>query len=222
MPLRFCAGRGWRGPRAIIFIGGVGQLSAGILAERRRAHETMFRRRRRKKGVRRGSGVPYRHSHFGVPPCANVRCCSPHGVGVSAVSRHHAALCAVVIIVPSMETTVVGARTLNRRAILPRIRVLLQRKHVSSARRGQHGPQLLDFSHILRLTIRAKESGRCLGLKSSSCEMTWRRRTLPVAPCRLALILAFLLFTAVKVRGQAFGCRCQGPTGKWGSACQLN
>jgi hypothetical protein len=182
----------------------------------------MFRRGRRKKGVRRWSGVPYRHSHFGISPCANVRCRSPHGVGVSAVSCHHVALCAVVVIVPAMETTVVRARSLSRRVILCRIRVLLQRKRVGSARRGHHGPQLLDFSHILRFKIRAKESGRCLGLKSSSCEMTWHRRTLPAAPCRLALILAFLLFTAVKVRGQAFGCRCQGPTGKWGSACLLN
>ena len=185
-------------------------------------NRTMFRRGRRKKGVRRGSSVPYRHSHFGVSLCANVRCRSPHGVGVSAVSRHHAALCAVVVIVPAMDTTVVRARTLSRRAILCCIRVLLQRKSVGSARRGQHGPQLLDFSHILRLTIRAKESGRCLGLKSSSCEMTWRSRTLPAAPCRLALILAFLLFTAVKVSGQAFGCRCLGPTGKRGGACLLN
>ena len=36
---------------------------------------------------------------------------------VSAVSRHHAALCAVVVIVPAMETTVVRARTLSRRPI---------------------------------------------------------------------------------------------------------
>ncbi len=35
MPLRYCAMKGWRGPRAVIFIGGVGQLSTGILAERR-------------------------------------------------------------------------------------------------------------------------------------------------------------------------------------------
>ncbi len=144
--------------------------------------------------MRRGSGVPYRHSHFGVPPCANVRCCSPHGVGVSAVSRHHAALCAVVIIVPFMDTTVVGARTLNRRAILPRIRVLLQQKHVSSARRGQHRPQLLDFSHILRLTIRAKEKWAVFGLEiqllrndlalpnSASC---------PMSPCPDSCLSAF-------------------------------
>jgi hypothetical protein len=32
MPLRHIAGRGWRGPSAIIFIGVLGQLSAGILA----------------------------------------------------------------------------------------------------------------------------------------------------------------------------------------------
>ena len=101
------------------------------------------------------------------------------------------------------------------------MRMLLQKKRVCVARCGQHGPQLLDFSHILRLTIRAKESGRCLGLKSSSSEMTWRTRALPAASCRLALILAFLLFTAFKVRGKAFGW-CQGPTGERGSACLLN
>jgi hypothetical protein len=57
MPLRYVAGRGWRGPRAVIVIGGVGQLSAGILAERRREHKTMLRRGRRKKGVRRLSAL---------------------------------------------------------------------------------------------------------------------------------------------------------------------
>jgi hypothetical protein len=34
----------------------------------------MFRRVKRKKGVRRGSSEPYRHSHFGVSPCANMCC----------------------------------------------------------------------------------------------------------------------------------------------------
>jgi hypothetical protein len=73
MPLRYVAGRGWRGPRAVIVIGDVGQLSARILAEIRREHRKVFRRGRRKRGVRRGSGVPYRHSYFGVSPCAHMR-----------------------------------------------------------------------------------------------------------------------------------------------------
>ena len=34
MPLRYCAMRGWHGPHAVIVIGGFGQLSAEILAER--------------------------------------------------------------------------------------------------------------------------------------------------------------------------------------------
>jgi hypothetical protein len=53
-----------------------------------------------------------------------------------------------------MEITVVRARTMCRRAVLRRIRF-------GSIRRGQHGPQFLDSSHMRRLTIRAKESGRC-------------------------------------------------------------
>jgi hypothetical protein len=107
MLLRYVAGRSWRGPHAVIVIGGVGQHSAGILAERGRAQKTMFRGGRRKKGVGRGSGVPYRHSHFGVSPCAHMRCSGPYGDCVPSVSRHHTALCAVVVIIPAMKATVV-------------------------------------------------------------------------------------------------------------------
>jgi hypothetical protein len=71
---------------------------------------------------------------------------------------------------------------------------------------------LLDFSHILRLTIRAKESGRCLGLKFSPCKTTWRRRSGPIAPCcfRPLLPFAIVLFALV-----AFDCWGRGSTGKW-------
>ena len=86
LPLRYCAMRGWQGPHAVIVIGGFGQLSAEILAERGGAHKTLMRRSNRNKNVRRGSGEPYRHPHFGVPPCANMRGCSPHVVRVPAVS----------------------------------------------------------------------------------------------------------------------------------------
>jgi hypothetical protein len=164
MPLTYVAGRSWRGPRAVIVIGGVGQLSAGILAERRRAHKTMFRRSNREKGVRRGSGEPHRHSHFGVSPCAHMRCRSPHGViqCICGLSPSRGTLCRCGHCSShgdhSSESEDVEPKT-----HLCHIRVLLQQKCVGSARHGQHGPQLLDFSHIFRLTIRAKESGRCLG-----------------------------------------------------------
>jgi hypothetical protein len=97
--------------------------------------------------------------------------------------------------------------------------VLLQKKCVIRARRVEHGPQLLDFSHKRRLTIRAKESGRSLGLKSSPCKMTWCSRILPVPPCRRRLLLAFLLFAAVKVRVALLG---QGSAGKGGGSSLLN
>jgi hypothetical protein len=103
---------------------------------------------------------------------------------------------------------------------LYRIRVLLQEKNVGSALCADDGPQLLDFSHIFRLTIRAKESERCLCLKSSSCKMTWRSRRLPVAPCRLGLLLVFCLCTTVRVRCRAFGCRGEGPA-REGSCASL-
>ena len=152
MPLRYFAVRGWRGPRAVIVIGGACQLSAGILAEKRRAHKTMIRRNSGEKGVRRGSGEPYRHSDFWIAPCAHMRCRCSHCVSEPAIARHPAALWPIVVIVPTMETTVVGSRTLSRGAILCCIRVLVQEKSIARARSGQHGPQLLDFSHILRLT----------------------------------------------------------------------
>ena len=152
----------------------------------------MIRRNNGGKSVRRGSGEPYRHSDFRIAPCAHMRCRSPHCVSELGISRHYTTLFSIVAVVPTMETTVVGSRTLCRRAILCCIRVLLHKKRMIRARRVEHGPQLLDFSHILRLTIRAKESGRSLGLKSSSCKMTCCSRSLPVPPCSRRLLLTFL------------------------------
>jgi hypothetical protein len=206
----------------MIVIGGVGQLSTVIPAWGRMADKTIVSRGNRKKGVRRGSGVPYRHAHFGVSPCAHMRCGGLHDVCVPRVSRYLTAFSAIVVVVPAMKSTVMGTRTRSRRAILCRIRVLLQEKSVGSALCADEGPQLLDFSHIFRLTIRAKESGRCLCLKSSSCKMTRSSRRLPVALCRLGLLLAFCLCATVRVRCRAFGCRGQGPTREGSCASLLN
>jgi hypothetical protein len=211
MPLRYVAGRGWRGPRAV------------ILAEKRRAHKTMFRRSNRGKSVRRGSGEPYRRSYFGVSPCAHIHALSQPAWRQCTCglvpSRGILCRCDHCSSHEDHSSEIEGVEPKSH---LCRIPALLHQKRVGSARRGQHGPELLDFSHIFCLTIRAKESGRCLGLKSSSCEMTWRRRILPAAPCRLGLLLAFLLGTVVKVSCRAFGCRGQGPAGKRSGASLLN
>ena len=92
MPLRYWAMRGWQGPHAVIFIGGHGQLSAEILAERGGARKTMIRRSNRNKNVRRGSGEPDRRTDFRVAPCALMRCCSLHCGGELGIARHAAAL----------------------------------------------------------------------------------------------------------------------------------
>jgi hypothetical protein len=213
MPLRYVAGRGWRGPRTVIVIGGVGQLSAGILAERRRAHKTMFRRSNREKGVRRGSGEPYRHSTANAFSLQQHAYAAQNGSSAQRPRSHlhgwnndHNGTECRVMARDRRYTDAMRAATTHVGMVRS---CWISATHV--ARRGQHGPQLLDFNHIFRLMIRAKESGRCLGLKSSSCEMTWRRRTLPAAPCRLALILAFLLFTAIKVRGRPLGAGVRAP-----------
>ena len=106
--------------------------------DRRGAHKTMIRIRRNNggKNVRRGSDEPYRHSDFRIAPCAHVSCRSPHCGSEPLISRHPAALCPIVVIVPTMETTVVGSRTLRRGAILCCIRVLLQEKSIARARSG--------------------------------------------------------------------------------------
>ena len=81
MPLRYCAMRGWQGPHAVIFIGGFGQLSAEILAERGGAHKTLIRRINRDKNVRRGSGEPYRRTDFRIAPLC------PHALSQPSLRR---------------------------------------------------------------------------------------------------------------------------------------
>ena len=166
-------------------------------------------RGRRRKGPRGGAHVTDRRSNLRVASGAYVSGYSPQCCGAGGVFRHGLALRTVVVVVPPVTPAVVRARANCRGAILHCVCVLLHNKCVLRVVQGGPGLELLNFCHILRLTILAKESGRCLGLKCASSQMGCLSRVVPVAPLALWLTLRSALGATVRV---GFGCRCVGPT----------
>ena len=135
-------------------------------------------------------------------------CCSAHGRRVSLVAGHSAALGAIVVVVPTMHSTIMRARTRSRGAILLCSIHVLHRKCILCVADVQPSLEAFDLGQIPRLTIRVKESGRCLGLKDASGQMSCRSLVGPAAPLALLLTLDFL--ASVRVRRRGFG--SDGPT----------
>ncbi len=70
-----------------------------------------------------------------------------------------------MVVVPPMTTAVMRAWANRSGDILHCVCMLLQQKSVLSVVQGEPCLEALNFCQELRLTILAKESGRCLGLK---------------------------------------------------------
>ncbi len=117
------------------------------------------------------------------------------------------------VILPVKSTIKLTRAEKNRRAILvPRI--LRSSKNVFRSCRGRHDRVTsLNFRHIRRLAILAKESGWCLGLVKSPSEMRWKRqlpRAGPGVPVGLATFGGFaLLLATIRVRLGRSSC-CPG------------
>ncbi len=141
-----------------------------------------------------------------VPTC--VACRRTHGRSESLVAGHSATLDAVVVIVPPMQSAVVGTRTIFRVAILLCSMHMLHGKNMLRVADVQPGLEAVDRGQIFRLTIRVKESGWCLGLIDASSQMSCRSHIGPAAPLTLWLTLYFLAL--VRVRRWGFG--SNGPT----------
>jgi hypothetical protein len=146
-----------------------------------------------------GTNKAYRNAHLGVTPRANMCCRRAHGQRESLVATFGT----VVAIVPPMQATVVETRTIFRGAILLRCIHVLHGKCMLRVAYVKPGLKSIDLGQICRLTIRVKESGRCLGLKDASSKMSCHSRIGPAAP--LVLLLTLYLFAAVRVRRRGFG-----------------
>jgi hypothetical protein len=148
-----------------------------------------------------GAAKAYRWAYFWVAPGVHMRGGDTQRCRVRLlVSHHDTTLWAVVGVVPPVQPTIktTQARKDRRAILVPRI--LRSSKNVFRSCRGRHQRVTsLNFRHIRRLAILAKESRWCLGLLQSPSEMRRKRRlprACPGVPVGLATFGVFALLLA--------------------------